>query len=797
MSYKPSAIVGSLILAAMFATPFASAAPQAKMERPDFTKGDPIPAGANHDWNLGATGARGWMFCDKMVTTDARQISVTKVDSGSAADGTLSVGDVILGVGGKAFSHDPRTEFGKALTAAEAGDGSLSLNLWRAGKEETVTLKLPVLGAYAKTAPYDCPKSKLILEKGCEALAKSMASGASQKQNPIPRSLNALALLASGDPKYLPLIKKEAEWASNFTTDSMATWYYGYIMLLLSEYTMATGDKSLMSGLRRIAMESAKGQSAVGSWGHKFAEPSGRLYGYGMMNSPGIVLTTAMALAREAGVKDPEVAAAIERSAKLLRFYAYKGAIPYGDHVEWIQTHEDNGKCGMAAVLFSLLGETDKEEYFSRMSLASHGNERDQGHTGNFFNITWAMPALALSGPQATGAWMGEFGAWYFDLARRWDGTFTHLGPPQIKNDSFANWDATGANLIAYAMPLKKILLTGKKPGGIPQLDATQAQAVVFDGRGWDNKNRNGAYDALTPDQLLEALGSWSPIVRDRAAMALSRRKDAPVDVLVKKLNSPDLTARLGACGALAYMKSAAAVPALTALLDHEDMWLRVKAAQALAAIGEPAMATLPKLLAMLAKSPSEKDPRGMEQRYLCFSVFGTMLKKSIEGVDRDLLRKAVAAGLNNQDGRARGSVGGVYGLFSYEELKPLLPAIHEAIVTPAPSGEMFAAGIRLSGLELFAKHRIREGLPLCIDVMEIEKWGKQVRIARCLQILGIYGSAAKSELPRLRELEKVLTSHGEAKSMTSQVENLRKLITSIEKGGEPVELRSLRDESI
>jgi Family of unknown function (DUF6288) len=35
-------------------------------------------------------------------------------------------------------------------------------------------------------------------------------------------------------------------------------------------------------------MESAKGQSAVGSWGHSFAEPSGRLTGYGMMNSPGI-----------------------------------------------------------------------------------------------------------------------------------------------------------------------------------------------------------------------------------------------------------------------------------------------------------------------------------------------------------------------------------------------------------------------------------------------------------------------------------------------------------------------------
>ena len=49
---------------------------------PDFTKGDKIPENAKHDWNLGATGLRGWMFCDKMVTSDARQIAITKVAKG-------------------------------------------------------------------------------------------------------------------------------------------------------------------------------------------------------------------------------------------------------------------------------------------------------------------------------------------------------------------------------------------------------------------------------------------------------------------------------------------------------------------------------------------------------------------------------------------------------------------------------------------------------------------------------------------------------------------------------------------
>ena len=85
----------------------------------------------------------------------------------------------------------------------------------------------------------------------------------------------------------------------------------------------------------------------------------------------------------------------------------------------------------MAAVLFNLLDDPKGTAYFSRMSLASHGAERDCGHTGNFWNILWAMPGVAQAGPQATGAWMSEFGAWYFDLARQWDGNFTHQGPPE------------------------------------------------------------------------------------------------------------------------------------------------------------------------------------------------------------------------------------------------------------------------------------------------------------------------------------------------------------------------------
>ncbi len=756
-----------LVFAAAWAIP-AGAAPKDPVAVPDFTQGAKIPKGAKHDWNLGPTGLRGWIHCDQMVTTDARQILITKVDKGSPAAGLFQIGDVILGVGGKPFSFDPRTELGRAITAAElkAGIGKLALTRWRAGKTEEVELKLEVLGEYGATAPFDCDKSKRLLEAGCQALAARMAKPDYAKLDGIPRSLNALALLASGNVEYLPLVKKEAEWAAESSKEMLRpafyckTWYCAYGLLFLSEYVLATGDDSVMPGVKRLALAVAQGQSLVGSWGHGFAIPDGRLGGYGMMNSPGLVLTTGLVLAREAGVKDVEVATAIERSAKFLRFYIGKGAIPYGDHSPWMEGHEDNGKCGMAAVLFNALGEAKGAEFFSRMSVAAHGSERDCGHCGNYFNMLWALPSVALSGPNATGAWMKEFGTWYFDLARRWDGSYPHQGPPENEEDSFEGWDATGTYLLAYAMPMKKIRLTGRGKSAVPPLAATGAEAVIADGRGWNNKDRNSFYDKLGGEQLVERLGSWSPVVRERAAMALGRRKDAPIPAIVKRLDAPELDARYGACQAVIALgkRGDSALEPLLKCLTDKDLWLRVKAAEALTKIGPSGKAAVPKLLEMLAEVDEDRDPRGMQQRYLTFALFergdGGLLSGSLEGVDREQLFKAVRAGLTNQDGRARGSIASVYRKLSAEEIKPLLPAIRRAIVEPAPSGEMFADSIRVEGLRLFAKHRIEEGIRACVQYARQQNpWESQIRTPELMKILLSYGTHAKAVVPELTKL--------------------------------------------
>jgi hypothetical protein len=196
--------------------------------------------------------------------------------------------------------------------------------------------------------------------------------------------------------------------------------------------------------------------------------------------------------------------------------------------------------------------------------------------------------------------------------------------------------------------------------------------------------------------------------------------------------------------------------------------------------------------LERLARGPTATDPRGMEQRFLTSVVFGQMLKRSLAGVDQELLRKAIVAGLGNQDGRSRGVIGGIYGKFTYEEIRPLLPAIREAIVKPSPSGIMFADGVRIAGLKVFAKHKIKEGIPLCLSFLDLERWNKRSRIEACLEAVADYGPAAKPLLPELRQLEKDLLAHPEAKGLQGQVEQVRKIIRDLETTTATVQLRGM-----
>jgi hypothetical protein len=237
-----------------------------------------------HDWTLGPTGARGWLFSRGLDTTDARQIRITTIAAGSPADGVLEPGDVIVGVGGKPFASDARRAFGEAITAAEkdGNQGRLVMECWRKGAQLQVTVPLRVMGDYSDTSPYDCPKAKRLVEQGCRAIIKAGIPGG------IPGNINALALLASGNPEYLDAVKAHARKVGPpdlklKLEEGMYAWSWGYDNLFLTEYYLATGDKDVLPAIGEFTVKIATGQGYTGTWGHgmRVAGNNGTLGGYG------------------------------------------------------------------------------------------------------------------------------------------------------------------------------------------------------------------------------------------------------------------------------------------------------------------------------------------------------------------------------------------------------------------------------------------------------------------------------------------------------------------------------------
>ncbi|MEX1224081.1 MAG: DUF6288 domain-containing protein, partial [Pirellulales bacterium] len=141
---------------------------------------------SGEDLALGPTGAIATVIADPAESeSDARAaLRVESVAEGSPADGVLEVGDVILGLpssvaesrtGGEArFGRDVRKDFSAAITEAEKkqNGGRLVLHIWRKGQTHSVVLKLAVMGSYSATSPWECEKTRAIVDASCQSIIK-------------------------------------------------------------------------------------------------------------------------------------------------------------------------------------------------------------------------------------------------------------------------------------------------------------------------------------------------------------------------------------------------------------------------------------------------------------------------------------------------------------------------------------------------------------------------------------------------------------------------------------------------
>lgn len=804
---------------------------------PDYTNGHKLE-GKNNYWNLGSIGVIGNIWGNRSAgtgeqTRDTRMIQIKSVIEGSPADGVLKEGDVILGLGKERFTTDARKTLSAAITKAEKREngGELMLNVWRAGETRVVTITLPVLGSFSDAPTGQCRKTEAIIEAACKNILDRglyvERRGNRSIKGGIPTRLEVLGLLATGEEKYLPVIKDYVRKLADSLKEGdggFHSWNISYETLLLTEYYLATRDGHVLPAINKVAVRIALGASDVGTFSHgsayhfmahgkKWKYPSA----YGAMNQCSITCAMALVLARKCGVENDEVNRVIERAAYFYRWYVDKGTIPYGDHMP-SPRYDNNGGNSQCAVLFDLLGEKDAAEYFTRMTLSSY-RLREAGHTGHFFSYQWGALGAGRGGNIAAHSFVRNT-RWFTELERRADGSSVYqfqLG--NMDHGKYRDWSSTGSRLLQHCLPRKKLYITGKGGSSFPAMTVDEVNdsvvAAVFDPTG------------LTIKELLSKLGSWCPVVRRKAAEELGEREDNVVGEMIAMLDSPNRYARYGAAEGLSYA-GRGSEPAIDALVkkvkEDSDLTMRYYAACAfrrkrtwqgppirrwktydnlLAKEGGAIGKAIPALLNLAATFEPEKDPLRKLHNVIAATLFsggGTANftgilpgGKGIEKLDRELFIPAIKSLLINPNGGGRSIASAVFSHLTTEDLEQLWGDIYYATKYQAPSGSMFAGGVRGNGLSLMVNKGIEEGIPVGIDwALRQEGWGNGNRKKGGIPSLLKYGKSLEGFTEEIDEVLARWTKANGSKNNQEHAKDFRKRMAEAVKKPGP-ELKSIK----
>ena len=773
---------------------------------PDLTaSGEIAKVSRSWTWNLGATGMRGWIYHawpatmnhDDVTAFAPYQILVTAVAEGTPAAGVMAVDDVILGVSTGTgavplFTSDARKSLGRAIGEAEAGKGVLRFKRWRAGAVTDVSITLTVMGAYSDTAPYNCSKSAKVMANAAKSLAQRLKTDGWRKDLDGREAISALALLATGDPQYMPMLQEYARKLAPADYVAGGNAWHFYNGIFLAEYYMITKDEQVFHGLSEYTKCAAKNSDLCGTAGHGLATlpPPGGWGGgrhgsiapYGAINSAGLPVQLTIVLGKKAGVVDPEIDPAIKRTSGFFGYYVNGGSIPYGEHQPFwgehkiegqsreYYEHRSNGKDGMCAVLFSCMGDKPAQaEYFSRMCVAGTRAEA-YGHTGQGFAYLWTQLGANMGGPSA-GAEFAKRKRWDRDLKRRCDGSFVYEGGEQwgagqgqertvdgktinaYWDNTYQYWGIPTAYYILHAaMPLRKLYITGK---GLDPAKALSPQKVT-------NALWAGEFAAdcasFTKEQLIAALGEYDPIVRLNAATELSTRSvsSTEVNALITMAENPaDIYQRNGACTALGCLKAASAIPVLTRRLKDPDMWVRSRAALALGEMDAAALtSSVPEMADAFISNvtpPLPWDPGFNENDFLQMAngfLAGTLFNKCADTMlkaDKSLLYPAVRVGLKQPTGNCRGQLNNfVEHLLGQADVQALFPELVECAKVQTSMDTFMGGYPPIAAMRAMSRTKVLDGIQVINDNVSFYK-------SYALTELPKFGEAARWTLPDLR----------------------------------------------
>jgi len=379
---------------------------------------------------------------------------ISNIEEGSPAalTGKLEKGQIIREINGQSLADiDPRIQLGQILAEAEATDGMIQFKI--KGKTEPVEVKVPVLGAYSKTWPLNCPKSDKIVRQLAGYLSKP-------KSTEGLGGIGMLFLLSTGENQDLEVVRN---WARKVPAHPYP-WYIGYGGIALTECYLRTGDPEILGNIQEWVDNAVRSQHNDAWAGRGSALTS---YGQGHLNAAGTHVVTFLMLAKECGTEIPDHTFL----GALRHFFRYagRGNNPYGDDRPEVG-FVDNGKNGklafaMAAAaaltpngensIYAKARDVCAVQSFYTTSFMLHG------HTGGGIGEIWRSAAMGLlydKKPRQYREFMDNR-QWHYDLSRRFDGSFGILGGSGYDKEL---WGV--AYPLTYTIPRKTLRITGAPP---------------------------------------------------------------------------------------------------------------------------------------------------------------------------------------------------------------------------------------------------------------------------------------------------------------------------------------------
>lgn len=397
---------------------------------------------ALYPYNLGPTGI--------LAERDTKTLSfkVTSVAPGSPADGVVHPGDIITGANNRPFSEFdapaaskarfPNVQMGMAIEESEQSKlGKLYLSISRNGSAQKVSIQLQLLGAFGPEFPLRSAKADYLISLNANILASRQLedgkwgpgfTGGKKKGSVLTTCISALSLMATGESRYEPQIKKAYEAMLQAEVRGFRSWRYGYLAVFLGEYYLQHQDPKALAKLQSMCEEIAnEGFYYNGIYGYGHNLNTGN-YRYGGINACTAHACMAVAMAKVCGAPIPD---GLDRKlARTLESLSPDGAMSYAwtgrsrGLIEQVKHNEHSGRTGMAAMAYHLLG--GRSEHYQKMLafLLTNSEYADCGHSSGG-SLSWIWGSLAMGFDNQT-EYLHHMRRrmWYFNFNRQWDGGF-------------------------------------------------------------------------------------------------------------------------------------------------------------------------------------------------------------------------------------------------------------------------------------------------------------------------------------------------------------------------------------